>query len=57
MAKPVCDLPIIGLSANALDSDRLEMLASGMDDCLTKPVRIEQLEATLAQLAKPTAAR
>jgi signal transduction histidine kinase/ActR/RegA family two-component response regulator len=53
MTSPLCDLPIIGLSANALDTDRSDMLAAGMNDCLSKPVKIEQLEATLDQVAKP----
>ena len=42
-------LPIIALTANALDRDRDACMASGMDCFLTKPIRPELLTATLAQ--------
>ena len=41
-------IPIIGLSANASPEDRRRALACGMDDYLTKPVRLEDLRKTLA---------
>ena len=42
-------LPIIALTANAMGDERIVCEAAGMDDFLTKPVRIEQLRDCLAR--------
>jgi CheY-like chemotaxis protein len=42
-------IPIIGLSAHALESERVRALEAGCDDYLTKPVDEDLLFRTIAQ--------
>jgi two-component system, sensor histidine kinase and response regulator len=42
--------PIIAITAGALDSDQEQCFAAGMDDYLTKPIDVEELDRVLAKL-------
>ena len=48
-------IPIIAVTAHALDEDRQRCLAAGMDDYLPKPIKSSDLFATIARFA-PTPA-
>ena len=43
-------LPIVGLTANAMEGDREACIEAGMDDYVAKPVRREQLFAALTRV-------
>jgi CheY-like chemotaxis protein len=42
-------VPIVAMTAKAIQGDREQCLKSGMDDYISKPVRLEDLEATLGR--------
>jgi CheY-like chemotaxis protein len=46
-------IPIVGLSAHALQADRQAALNAGLDDYVTKPVDFENLINIIERLLKP----
>ena len=43
-------LPVVAMTANALDADRRRALAAGMDDYIAKPIDVDELVGTLIRV-------
>jgi CheY-like chemotaxis protein len=50
-------LPVIAMTANAMDGDRERALECGMNDHISKPLNVETMFATMAKWIKPRAAQ
>ncbi|HEY8977283.1 MAG TPA: response regulator [Burkholderiaceae bacterium] len=49
-------LPVIAMTANAMVGDRDKAIAAGMDDHIAKPIKVEEMFATLARWIRPAQA-
>ncbi|MEP7295355.1 MAG: response regulator [Burkholderiales bacterium] len=47
------ELPVIAMTANAMVGDRDKVLAAGMNDHIAKPIKLDELFATLARWVHP----
>jgi CheY-like chemotaxis protein len=47
------DLPVIAMTANAMVGDREKVLAAGMNDHVAKPIKVDELFATLSRWIRP----
>jgi CheY-like chemotaxis protein len=48
-----CYLPIIAMTARALEGDRENALAAGMNDYIAKPIEIDEMFSTLEEWVSP----
>ncbi|MGL4396776.1 MAG: ATP-binding protein [Hyphomicrobium sp.] len=50
LESPLCEIPIIALTANAMTGQREEYLSSGMDDYVSKPIDPVELFASMVKV-------
>jgi CheY-like chemotaxis protein len=47
MPEPFCKIPIIALTADAMQEDKEKCIAVGMNDYISKPFRLDEIEEVL----------
>ena len=52
----LANLPVIAMTANAMVGDRDKVLAAGMNDHIAKPIKVNEMFATIARWVRPGAA-
>ncbi len=51
--RPYADIPVIALTAHAMEGDREKLLAAGMDEYLAKPLDFRKLEKVMDKTVAP----
>ena len=52
-----CDVPIVALTADAMEGERERMLDAGMDGFATKPIRMDDLGTAIADARRKAGVR
>ena len=50
LPSPLCDVPIIAMTANAFAEDRQAAMEAGMNDHIAKPIKVDVLFDTLRKI-------